>query len=143
MNRTQRVAVWIIAVMLLTMASLALVLIPIFFLKWLMPLPVRMACLTILIVVSSGGLFFALKKQNEVDTDEMDIAIQKVAAIISSVSIFVTVGILLIAANLVWGLNTAVPLWLLMLLYGAFLAIGSIVYWGAVLIQYGRKEKKE
>jgi len=145
MNRTQKISAWTIIIILLTIASLALLLIPIFVFGWCMPLPVRMVCLTIIFTVSFGGLFFATKKQskNEVETDEMDIGIQKVAAIISLVTILAVTGILLLTANFLWGLNASVPLWVLMLLFGAFVAMASVIYHAAVLIQYGREEKND
>jgi hypothetical protein len=145
MNRTQKVAVITITGMLLTIALLALSLIPIFFFGWRMPLPARVACLTILFTVFSGGLFFAIRKQrkDEVEADERDIAIQKIAVIISLVSILVVVGMSLVVANLVWGLNAAVPLWMLMLLFGALVLIASVVYHAVILVQYGRGGSNE
>ncbi|MFA6186802.1 MAG: hypothetical protein WC770_06290 [Phycisphaerae bacterium] len=145
MNRTQKFAVVTIIGMLLTMASLALLLIPKFFFGRCVPLPVRITCLTILFIVFSGGLYFAIKKQrkDEVDTDERDIAIQKVAATISLASILVVVGISLVVANLVWGLNAEVPLWMLMLLFGVLVFIASVVYHTAILVQYGRSKSHE
>ena len=145
MNRTQKVAAISIIGMLLTMAILALLLIPMFFFGQHMPLPVRIVCLIILFIVFFGGLFLATRKRSkdEVETDERDIAIQKVAAIISLVSTLVVVGILLIVANLVLGLNAAVPLWMLMLLFGALVFIASVVYHATILIQYGRSKNNE
>jgi hypothetical protein len=143
MNRTQKFAVVTIIGMILTMASLALLLIPKFFFGWYVPLPARIACLTILFTVFSGGLYFAIKKQrkDEVDTDERDIAIQKFAAIISLVSILVAMGILLVITNLIYGLNAVVPLWMLMLLFGVLLFIASVVYHAVILIQYRKGGK--
>ena len=104
-----------------------------------MPLPARIACLAILSFVFFGGLFLATRKQSkkEAETDEMDISLQKVAAIISLISVLVVMGVLLNIANLVWGLNAAVPLWVLMLLFIALVTVGVIVFAVAILIQYG------
>jgi hypothetical protein len=144
MNKTQKFALWGIINLLLAIAFLALFLVSIFFFKWWMPLPARIACLAILVVVFFlGVLFLAARKQSkkEVETDEMDISLQKVAAIISFSSVLVLEGVLLNIANLVWGLNAAVPLWVLMLLFVALVIVGVIVFAVAILIQYGRGGK--
>jgi hypothetical protein len=144
MNRTQKFALWGITCLLLPTSFLALFLVSIFFFKWWMPLPARIACLAILFAVFFlGGLFLAARKQSkkEVETDEMDIAIQKVAALIASISVLVVMGVLLNVANLLWGLNAAVPLWVLMLLFVALVIVGVIVFAVAILIQYGRGGK--
>lgn len=147
MNRTQRFVLWGIICLLLSISFLALFLVSIFFFKWWMPLPARIAYMTILSFVFFGGLFLAAKKQSkkEVETDEMDISIQKVAAIISLISVLVVMGVLLIIANLVWGLDAAVPLWVLMLLFMALVIFGIIIFGVVILIQYGLggKDAKE
>jgi hypothetical protein len=146
MNKTQKFMLWGIINLLLAIAFLALFLVLIFFFKWWMPLPARMASLAILFAVFFiGGLFLAARKQSkkEVETDEMDIAIQKVAAIISFSSVLALEGVLLNIANLVWGLNAAVPLWVLMLLFVALVTVGVIVFGVAILIQYGWAGKGE
>jgi hypothetical protein len=132
--------------MLLTIVLSAMLLVPVFFFGWCMPLLVRVMCLTILLAVFFSGLFFAIRKpkKGEIEADERDIAIQKVAAIISLVSVLVVAGISLIVANLVWGLNAAVPLWVLMLLFGALVVfIALVVYPAVILVQYGRGGKNE
>jgi hypothetical protein len=123
------------------MASVATVMIPIFLSGRLIPRFVWIACLIIIIASASVGFFIAFRKQDEVETDEMDIAIHKVAAVVALVGVLVLMGISLIVVNFVWGLNAAVHLWVLMLLYGALLFIGSIVYWVAVLVLYSRRCK--
>jgi uncharacterized membrane protein len=97
-----------------------------------------------MLAVFIGGLFWATRKQskNEPETDEMDTAIQKMAGLISLISVLIIMGVLLIISNLVWGLNFAVPLWVLMLLFGSIVAfIGSVVWSIATLVQYRRKAK--
>jgi hypothetical protein len=151
MNRSQKFALFNITFILLATALVALVLIPIFFYGQCMPLlffgrhmPLLVYMVpAILLAASIGGLFWATRKQSrhEVETDELDIAIQKMAAIISFASFLILVGISLIVANLVWGLNAAVPLWVLMLLYGALVPILSLVWSIAILVQYRRKAK--
>jgi hypothetical protein len=143
MNKSQKFAVYGITGMLLMMTLLALLLIPMFFWGRLMSAPARIACVTILLAVVVGGFLLIKRKQSkiEVETDEMDIAIQKMAGIITSISILILIGILLIAANLLWGLNFTVPLWVLMLLYGALFFIGFIAYHIVILILYRRSSK--
>ena len=140
MNKSQKFALWGIINLLLPTSFLALFLVLIFFFKWWMPPPVGIASVVILFAVFGlGGLFWVARKQSkkEVETDEMDISIQKVAAIIAFSSVLVLEGVLLNIANLVWGLNAAVPLWVLMLLFGALVIVGVIVFGVAILIQYG------
>jgi cbb3-type cytochrome oxidase subunit 3 len=148
MNKSQKFALFLIAFILLSITLIAIVLIPIFFFGRCMPLLFFGRCIgyiapAILLAVYIGGLFWATRKQSkdEVETDEMDVAIQKMAAIISFASILIVVGVLLIIANLVWGLNAAVPLWVLMLSFGALVPIVLVVWSIAILVQYGRKEK--
>jgi hypothetical protein len=141
MNRTQKVAWWVVIGISVMMASLAMVMTPMFFFGRPIPRLVCIACLAINITVASVGFFIAFGKQREVETDEMDITIHKIAAVVALAGVLVVVGISLIIADLVWGLNFTVPLWVLMLLYGALLFIGSIVYWAAVLVQYSRRSK--
>ena len=148
MNKTQKSALFLIAFTLLSITLIAIVLIPIFFFGRCMPLLFFGRCIgyiapAILLAVFIGGLFWATRKQSrdEAETDELDVAIQKMAAIISFVSILIAVGVLLIIANLVWGLNAAVPLWVLMLSFGSLVPIMLVVWSIAILVQYRRKEK--
>jgi len=144
MNKTQKFALWGIINLLSAIAFLALFLVSIFFFKWWMPLPARIACLAIFPFVFFGGLFLAARKQSkkEVETDEMDISFQKIAAIISLISVLVVMCVLLNIANLLWGLNAAVPLWVLMLLFVALVIVGVLVFGVAILIQYGMGGKR-
>jgi peptidoglycan biosynthesis protein MviN/MurJ (putative lipid II flippase) len=141
MNKTQKVTVFLIAFLLVSIAVAVPAYIYVLVFKRNMPL-VRIVP-AILLAAFIGGFVWAMRKQsrNEAETDEMDIAIQKMAAIISFITVLVVMGVLLIIANLVWGLNFAVPLWILMLLFGLHIFIGSVVWCIAILIQYRRKAK--
>jgi cbb3-type cytochrome oxidase subunit 3 len=141
MNRSQKFSVFLIIFLLVSIAVAAPVYIYLFVFGRC-PSFVRIAP-AILLVVYIGGFFWALRKQskNEPETDELDVAIQKMAAIISFVSVLIVVGVLLIIANLVWGLNAAVPLWVLMLSFGSLVPIMLVIYCIAILVQYGRRGK--
>ena len=141
MNRTQKLTGFLIAFLLVSIALAVPAYIYVFFFKRNMPL-VRIVP-TIILAMFIGGFIWAMRKQNrnEAETDEMDIAIQKMAALISFITVLIVMGVLLIIANLVWGLNFAVPLWILMLLFGLHIFIGSVVWSIAILVQYRRKAK--
>jgi hypothetical protein len=142
MNRTQKFSVFVIAFLLVSIAVAAPAYIYLFAFGRCPPF-VRIAPV-ILLAVYIGGFFWALRKQskNEPETDELDAAIIKMAAIISLISVLIIMGMLLIIANLVWGLNFAVPLWVLMLLFGSIIAFVGLVVWSiAILVQYKRKAK--
>ena len=141
MNKTQKVTVFLIAFLLVSIALAIPAYIYVFFFRRNMPL-VRIVP-AIILTMFIGGFIWAMRKQNrnEAETDEMDIAIQKMAALISFITVLVIMGVLLIIANLIWGLNFAVPLWILMLLFGFHIFIGSVVWCIAILIQYRRKAK--
>ncbi|MBN1972005.1 MAG: hypothetical protein JW787_00075 [Sedimentisphaerales bacterium] len=141
MNRTQKLTAFLIAYLLVSIAVAVPAYIYVFFFRRNMPL-VRIVP-TIILAAFIGGFIWAMKKQNrnEAETDEMDIAIQKMAALISFITVLVVMGVLLVTANLMWGLNFAVPLWVLMLLFGLHIFIGSVVWCIAIQIQYRRKAK--
>ncbi len=141
MNITQKSAVFFIAYLLVSIAVVVPAFIYIFVFGRNMPL-VRIVP-AILLAAFIGGFVWAMRKQskNEPEQDEMDIAITKMAAIISFITVLVVMGVLLIIANLMWGLNFAVPLWILMLLFGLHIFIGSVVWCIAILVQYRRKAK--
>ena len=141
MNKTQKFTVFFIAYLLVSIAMAVPAYIYVFFFRRNMPL-VRIVP-TIILAAFIGGFVWAMKKQNrnEAETDEMDIAIQKMAALISFITVLVIMGVLLIIANLIWDLNFAVPLWILMLLFGLHIFIGSVVWCIAILIMYRRKAK--
>ena len=141
MNRTQKVTSFLIAFLLVSIALAVPAYIYVFFFRRNMPL-VRIVP-TIFLALFIGGFIWSMKKQNrnEAETDEMDIAIQKMAALISFITVLVNMGVLLIIANLIWGLNFAVPLWILMLLFGLHMFIGSVVWCIAIQIMYRRKAK--
>lgn len=141
MNRTQKLTAFLIAYLLVSIAVAVPAYIYVFFFRRNMPL-VRIVP-TIILAAFIGGFVWAMRKQNrnEAETDEMDIAIQKMAAIISFITVLIIMGVLLITANLIWGLNFAVPLWVLMLLFGLHIFIGSVVWCIAIQIQYRRKAK--
>lgn len=141
MNKTQKFTAFFIAYLLVSIALAVPAYIYVFFFRRNMPF-VRIVP-AILLAALIGGFVWAMRKQNrnEPETDEMDIAIQKMAALISFITVLVIMGVLLIIANLIWGLNFAVPLWVLMLLFGLHMFIGSVVWCIAILVQYRRKAK--
>jgi hypothetical protein len=126
MTKSQRFIAWILANCFLTLLSL--VLLTIF--KSFISEPVRIACVLIIVVLSSGFLFFTIRKETDVENSKMDIPIQKVAATILFASVYLCMGITVLTENLY-------PIWMFaFLFFSAFAFIVSMVYWVSILIQY-------
>ena len=90
------------------------------------------------------GVFWALRKRRptQVDSDERDKFIEKRAMLVSFISVWVFLAAQTIIPRIIVGLNGSIPVWLLAIMNVAILFGAMIVFFIAILIQYGRGGKE-
>ena len=86
------------------------------------------------------GILWVLRKRRstQVDSDERDRFIEKRAVLVSFISVWVLLAADTIIPRFVVGLDGSIPVWMLAIMNVAILYGASVVYYTAVLIQYGR-----
>jgi hypothetical protein len=145
MNRTQKTALGGLVFVLLTLSMLAYVFFKLFILK---ETPARFLPPAFLILM--GGtllilLIWTLKRQSprEVKADERDKLIDNraaMAAFISALIVFLAISGI---PRLVLGDDGCIPVWSLPLInFGAFIIV-TMIYFAAILVQYGCGPKGE
>ncbi len=98
------------------------------------------AVATFCILGGGIGVFWVLRKRRstQVDSDERDRFIAKRAVLVSFISVWVLLAADTIIPRFVVGLDGSIPVWMLAIMNVAILYGASVVYYTAVLIQYGR-----
>ena len=91
------------------------------------------------------GLLWVLRKRRpaQVDSDERDRFIEKRAVLVSFISVWVLLAAETIIPRFIVGLDGSIPVWMLAIMNVAILFGTMVVYFAAVLIQYGRTPKGE
>ncbi len=144
MNRTQKIALLCIVIMLLSLAVLAYMVIQIAVLKKLPEGYVgRFGPLIILFAAMFLFLVWICKRQSprEVNEDERDKLIENRAAMAALVSVLIVLPAVSVMPRLILGEDVCIPAWSLPLINFVALPIIMIVYSTAILIQFGRRCK--
>ena len=145
MNRTQKVAWFNLAMVLLGIAIGVWVIVEVVFLRRLpegfaVAWPLIVFWLLVVIAVISLG-----RKQSpaEVDADERDNVIKSKAVLASFVSVWVLLAVSSVIPRFVVGGEGSIPVFLLAFINVGILLVAMLVYCVAVLVQYGRRGKGE
>lgn len=145
MNRTQKGALFNLSGFVVNVILLGYILLTILVFQ---RLPNRWALLVLLLLVGVyfGAWGFVLRgKQSpaEPEADERDKAIMKNGVLVSFIAVWLFLAAATVVPTLVLGAAGSVPVYVLTFVnFGVFLAAG-LVYFAAVLIQYGRGVKDE
>jgi hypothetical protein len=145
MNKTQKEACFGLGSILLCLGIFVWAAVKLFILKTLPEGLTRFWPLAVFYVFIATSIVLLRRKQSptEVDSDERDRLIKHRAV----VACFVSVWILLAAAtgipHLVVGVKGSLPVWLLTFINLGLLLIAMLVYFVAVLFQYGRGAKEK
>jgi len=145
MNRTQKSALFNLSGLVMDLAILGYLFLTILVFQ---SLPNRSAAtvLFLLFGVQCGwGIFLLRKKQSPVEpeADERDKVIMRNAVLVSFISTWLLLAVATLIPALLLGEAGAVPVYILTFMnFGVFLGTG-LVYFAAVLVQYGRGVKDE
>jgi hypothetical protein len=146
MNRTQKIALFHIAITPLWLVALAYIAIELFVLKK-MPegFVTRYGPVVILFAAMFSFLVWILKRQSpkEVGSDERDELITNRAAMAAFVSAWVVLPAVSVIPRFILGEEGCIPAWSLPLINFGALIIVMTVYSAAILVQYGWRGKGE
>jgi hypothetical protein len=145
MNRTQKSALLNLSAFLVNIAFFTYLFITIFALK---SLPNRAGLMVCLLVFALGGawwIFLLRKRQSpaEPQADERDKTIMKNAVFVSFISTWLLLGMATLIPALVLGQAGSLPVFLLPFINWGVFVLAGVVYFVAVLVQYGRTDKGE
>jgi energy-coupling factor transporter transmembrane protein EcfT len=139
MNRTQKIVLCNLVIVLLTLAMLAYVLFQFFVLKKIPEgFTGRFLPPALLILLGGSLLVWALRRQSsrEVETDERDKLIANKAAMVFLVSAWIVFPAISVIPRFILGDDGCIPAWSLPLINVGALIIIMMVYSIAVLVQY-------
>ena len=148
MNRTQKEALFCLATGLLTLPMFAYAFYKLFILKETSTGLERFLLLAVLILVMGtllALLVWTLKRQSpkEIEANERDKQITNKAAMVSLISAGIVFPIVSVIPRLVLGDDGCIPAWSLPLInFGAFIIV-MMIYFAAILVQYGWRSKGE
>jgi len=145
MNRTQKGALLNLSGFLVNIAFFAYLFITIFGFR---ALPNRAAAVVVLLVFAmqvGWGIFLYRKRQSpaEPEADERDKTIMKNAVLVSFVSTWLLLAAATLIPALILGEAGSLPVFLLPFINFGVFALAGVVYFGAVLVQYGREVNHE
>jgi hypothetical protein len=145
MNRTQKTALFNLSAFLMNIAFLSYLFITIFGFR---TLPNRAALVAVMLVFAAQAGWWILvlrKKQSPVEpqADERDKTIIKNAVFVSFVSTWLLLAAATLIPEVVLGPAGALPVFLLPFINFGVFVLAGVVYFTAVLVQYGRANKGE
>jgi hypothetical protein len=146
MNRTQKTVLCNLVIVLLTLAMLAYVFSQLFILKETPEgFSGRFLPLAVPILVGGTLLVWTFKRQSpkEIETDERDKLIANRAATVFLISAWIVFPAVSVIPRLVLGNDGCIPAWSLPLINFGALIILVMIYFAAILVQYGWMSKGE
>ena len=143
MNKTQKEAVANLIIWSLCLAFGFFILVEIVFLKAIYYRFHLFYCL-LMVAAIALGLLFIFRKQSpkEVDSDERDRLIKLRAALVSFVSVWILLAATTLICRFAVGIEGAVSVWVLSIINFVVFLAAMMVYWVAILVQYGRGGKE-
>jgi hypothetical protein len=143
MNRTQKVAWFNLAGVLVCIAIHIWVVVRFLILKTVPGGVERLWPAAVFCVLLAGSIVLSRRKQSpaEVESDERDRLIKYRAMAACFVSVWVLLAGATVIPRFVVGLRGAIPVWLLAFINLGVLLGALLVYTAAILVQYGREGK--
>ena len=143
MNKTQKEAVANLIIWSLCLGFGFFLLVEIVFLKAIYYRFHLFYCL-LMVTAIVLGLLFIFRKQSpkEVDSDERDRLIKLRAALVSFVSVWILLAVVTLTCRFAVGIEGAVSVWALSIINFVVFLAAMMIYWIAVLVQYGRGGKE-
>ena len=145
MNKTQKGAWFSLAGVLLFIILCTYLGVIMFILRSLPNKNLVWAVAIFCVLVGGAGLMWTRRKQSpkEADSDERDKFIEKKAVLVSFISVWVLLAAETIIPRFIVGLDGSIPVWMLAIINVAIFYVAMAVYYAAVLIQYGWRNKNE